>query len=305
MTRYIETPIRPYNQDWPGLNTRGGRTMRIGGEMEDCTNVMINEGDILAKRSGFIRGLDEQFDGVVCGLFAYTDDCGGEWLLVADEFSIKIRQPYTFSSLQTLDCYPFDAFEDVTALDPDNWRNTSRFSVSGGQMQLASALQETTLAASIGNAARWFKEACSASYQVTAQFAVDTSADQRVVVVIRGRGDLTTGGQIVASLLYRAGDAQPYTLSLVYRDDGGEIELGRRSFSAIATGFMSLRYNATTRVASIQMTVSGGGTFTLTGSAINAIQDAELGFISAIGLSQVGASLPTNLGILQVSGSSF
>jgi len=277
--------------------------MKMGGEMEDCTNVIINEMDILQKRRGFVRGLDERFSGVVCGLFTYMDDCGTEWLLVADEDQINIRQPFTLPSLQTLDCYPTDGFEEGSALDPDTWRNTSRYQITDGQLRLSSAQEETSLAQGVTNATRWFKEACSRSYQVTVQFNLASSGDQRVLVIIRGNGDLSSGPLLLASLEYISSS---YVLRLMYRDELLVLnELARSTFTAATTGFMSLRYNATTRVPSINTTISSGGTQTLTADALSSVQDVEFGLISAIGLGQLGSTFPSDLGLLQVSGSSF
>jgi len=277
--------------------------MRFGGEMEDCTNVIINDGDVLQKRKGFVRGLNERFAGVVCGLFVYMDDCGNEWLLVADEDSISIRQPFTLPSLQTLDCYPTDGFEEGTALDLDTWRNTGRYQITDGQMRLASAEQETSLAQGVTNCTRWFKEACSTSYQVTVQFNLASTGDQRILVITRGNSNLSTGSFLLASLEWIN---SAYVLRLMYRDEALVIqELARTTFTAATTGFMSLRYNATTRIPSIQTTISAGGTQTLESSPLTSIQDVDLGLISAIGLGQLSSILPTDLGLLQVSGSAF
>ena len=94
MTQHNAFPLRG-GKAWPGVNTLGGKLDDGSGQLTDSSkNVMINTADILAKRKGFTRGLDEQFVGAVCGLHKYTDECGLEYLLVADEAQINIRTPF-------------------------------------------------------------------------------------------------------------------------------------------------------------------------------------------------------------------
>src|SRR5690606_999191 len=125
MTNWREIPLRPHGTPWPGLNTRGGVLDPGAGQLEDGPfNPIVNEADVLEKRKGFVRGLNERFTGVVCGLFRYTDNCGVEYLVVADEDGIHVRQPFSIPSFLGSDALPFDDFEE---LQTTRWSPTTAY----------------------------------------------------------------------------------------------------------------------------------------------------------------------------------
>ena len=129
MTKHQEFPLRPQGSPWPGLNTKGGVLDPGQGFLEDGSkNQIINEADVLSKRLGFVRGLDERFDGVVCGLFRYTSGCGVEYLIVSDEDGIKVRTPFSIPEFLGSDSIPFDDFEtlDTTRWSPTEWKCSRR-----------------------------------------------------------------------------------------------------------------------------------------------------------------------------------
>ena len=75
MTKWQEFPLRPQGQAWPGLNTRGGVLDPGSGQLDDGSfNQIINEADLLEKRKGLTRGLDERFEDVVCDLHAIQQE---------------------------------------------------------------------------------------------------------------------------------------------------------------------------------------------------------------------------------------
>lgn len=305
MTNSVEFPLRPYTQDWPGLNSTGGKTMRVGGELSDCTNVQINRGDTLEKRKGFVRALDERFEGVVCGLFTYLDDCGNEWLLVADQISIKVRQPFVFSDVPTLDCYPNDGFDDEE-LSPTLWRNTDSYITTSGRMKLLGGSQENNLQQGIDSSTRWFKDACSTSHNLQLQFVFDTSAKSRILAIIRGTDDLASS-MLIAELSYDPSASTRYTLRVIHRDEAlNENEISKAVFNSsigAVTGFLTISYDATERIVTTTATITGGNQ-TLKSAALSEVASSALGMVSAIGIGQTGSSFPANTALLQVIGNS-
>jgi len=283
--------------------------MTIGGEMEDCTNVVINTADILEKRKGLVRGLQEQFNGVVCGLFKYTDHCGVERIIVADESGISIRQPFALPTFTIADCYPFDAFDgaDGDPLDSEKWRNAGDYEQRGdllvpvvGAAALASAADDLLPAES----ARWFKGSCSRSYRVRITYAFqDITIRQRVWVVIRGNGDLSDSSLVLGVVDFEAGGVI-HEARLVYASSSHVFTLqGKVSLSGSPAGTLEVRYDQTQRKGSLVVDPDGGSPATINGAVLNPIQDVDLGLVSAIGARHIGGVQPdATFGILVVDG---
>ena len=297
MTKWKDVPLRTQGESWPGLVTRTGRLMRRMGEMADCKNVTINRDDTLEKRLGFVRGLDERFSGVVCGLFAYTSNCGQEFLLVADQTGFAIRHPFTLPTFEVADCYPFDAFyqADGSPLNAMKWRNTARYKQQGGSMVLsatAAVVDENNLQANLNASARWFKDACSASYQTQTTYSFDpaSATKQRIVQVIKGNEDLTNLGAIFVTLDYKPNTT--YLAQLYHRDSAGVITLiGSHQLSETdaKTGSLQVQYSVATKQAGFTVQPENGTASTFTANAFNAVQDADLGLVSGLGIEQTSA----------------
>lgn len=99
------------------MDTTGGKLDDgTGKQTENSVNVTINEVDKLEQRKGFVRGLSERFGTAVCGLHTYTDNCGNQWLLVASDDGIFIRQPFNVPVFENDDSYPLDDFDSETGL---------------------------------------------------------------------------------------------------------------------------------------------------------------------------------------------
>ena len=299
MTKWQEFPLRPQGQAWPGLNTRGGKLDPGTGQLEDGSfNAIINEADILEKRKGFVRGLDERFDGPVCGLFRYTDDCGIEYLVVADSSGIFIRTPFDVPVFLGSDSLPNDDFDEAE-INEDRWTNTSFYRTFQGSLTIG--LLTTQLDVDVVPEARfmqWFKAAALTSYQVEIQYAlVAAGGSQNVSVVIKRTGDtylqanvnLTGTDYSVVVVLVQAG----VSTTLQESDLGG---------SELANGFLRLSYVAETRTVTCRVIPSGGDQVTLT-AKLNEAQDNNLGQNSAIGITN--AVLADQPEILNVRGSSI
>lgn len=285
MTQWQPFPLRPPNQPWPGLNTRGGKLDDGRGWLEDGSiNAIINEADLLEKRPGFVRGLNERFDEVVCGLFTYLDDCGREWLLVADRSGISIRQPFDIPVFETSDAYPIDSFEAAT-IDPVDWRNSAIYTTVGGSLTCDEpAIDATSFPGT--RLMRWFKPASSSSYQVTIQHLLGTAGS--VAVAIKGVDTLDGTARIWASVT-----STKLILAVVGANGS---ELARHVVPVSGSGgFLKLAYDAEARVATVTATPTGGTIVTLSTDPLTVVQDAGLGQVSAIGVGHPDA------GILQVS----
>lgn len=296
MTRWSEFPLRPQGQPWPGLNTRGGRLDPGTGQLEDGSfNGLINEADILEKRKGFIRGLDERFDGPVCGLFRYTDDCGVEYLVVADSSGIFVRTPFDIPTYLGSDSLPNDDFE-AAAVDTTRWTNTTDYATFLGSLVLAPlALTSAPTVVPESRLMQWFKAAVLSSYQVEIQYAfVPESLTQNAAVAIKRDGSSYLLANVgIASGTYRA------TMSLVQagvRTTLASVDLGG---AELANGFLRLGYNADTRTVTCRVIPSGGDQQTLT-SVLSEAQDNNLGSFSAIGLTS--EDLNDQPEIVQVTG---
>lgn len=299
MTRWQPFPLRQPGQPWPGTNVKGGRLDDGRGQLtQNSLNCTINLADTLAKRNGFVRGLNERFGSVVCGLHAYTDNCGREWLLVADDTAISIRQPFVVPVFTADDSYPSDSFAD---LSDANWRNTVLYTATGDALLRATG--DSTSPFDAASYLRWFKEAAASSYEVQIEYAFAPAAGAQIVsIAIKGSGDLLTGAYLQADLLF---DGTTYVAKL-YKVSAS------RSRSLLAqidvsgsltnpTGFMTLTYTRgysaalPTFIPSISVVPIGGSLQTAAGATLTELEDNDLGQISAIGCG-------LNASILVVSG---
>lgn len=296
MTRWQEFPLRPQGSPWPGLNTRGGKLDPGTGQLEDGSfNAIINESDLLTKRRGFIRGLDERFTGPVCGLFRYTDNCGIEYLVVADSEGIFVRTPFDIPTFLGSDSLPNDDF-DQSEVNTDRWSNTVNYRTFLGS--LAVALLALQIDASTVPAARfmqWFKAAAITSYQVEIQYAlVAAGGVQNVCVVIKRLGDTYLLANVnIGNGLYRA------VMQLVQAGVVTTLASVDLEGAELAQGFLRLGYDAETRKATCRVIPSGGPQETLT-ATLSEAQDNNLGQNSAIGI--INAVLADQPEILNVRG---
>lgn len=283
MTTYQEFPLRPQDRPWPGLNTRGGRIDPGFGFLEDGSfNQVINEADILEKRRGFVRGLDERFTGPVCGLFRYTDNCGVEYLIVADGSDIYVRTPRSVPQLLNSDSLPFDDFED---LDTSKWTNTGVYEVSLGALQLdgtdSLGISDFTPATQL---MQWFKPSVLSSYYVEVNYRLDASDDQQTVSVVTKRNE--SGTTYLEASIHIDGDEYELRLDLVNGGVRSTLNSQALGGAALADGFLRLSYNAGTFTATARAIPSGGNQVTIAspdGSISEAIS-AGLGQLSAVGL---------------------
>lgn len=282
MTRWAEFPLRPQGQPWPGLNTRGGKLDPGQGQLEEGSyGVIINEADILEKRRGFVRGLDERFGTVVCGLFRYTDEFGIEYVVVADNEGIKPRTPFDIPTYLGSDSLPNDDFE---TLDTTRWSPTADYESFLGDLQLnllsiVSSLEyvEST------RLMQWFKPSVLTSYQVEIQYLFVVGGGLQVTSVA-----IKKGSSWLQANVFLSGSTYRMTLELVgvSRTTLASADLGG---AALANGFLRLSYNAETRTATARAIPSGGSQASISGT-LNELQDASLGQNSAIGISRADES---------------
>lgn len=313
MTKFQPLDLRPQGQAWPGLNTRGGFLSNGTGQLADGSfNGVIERADVIRKRRGLIRGLDERFVGVVCGLFKYTDECGIEYLIVADQEGIKIREPFEIPVFETSDAYPNDSFNVSGAPSALDWRNTSRYTVTNDSLVLASsAVASAAAQVSSASMMRWFKDAANPSYQVQVQYEFDGSiaARQRVSVVLRGDGTLAAGALVQADLERVPGST--YRAHVWHRRaDGSYRELFNADVPAPAqnSGTFTFRYrrdivsNPQQFLAGINVTADGGVIVDQDSpTMLTEIEDNDLGLTSAIAL-DTNDGKSNNHRILVVSG---
>lgn len=298
-TKWQEFPLRPQGRPWAGLNTRGGKLDPGEGQLEDGSiNAIINEQDILSKRKGFVRGLDERFDGVVCGLFRYTDDCGVEYVIVADQEGIKVRQPFNIPVFLGSDSLPFDSFEDD--LDTTRWQNTDDYETSLGSLILAvTAASSSPEYTEESRLMQWFKPSVVRSYYVEIQYdfnPTEPTGQIASVVIKRSGSSFLQADVILRGAVYKAvlTNVQSGSRSIL-----ASVDLGGAS---LATGFLRLNYAQATRTVTMTVTPSGGSTVTQA-EVITELSDLNLGQNSAIGLAfQTGSVRPDGHEILQVSG---
>lgn len=285
MTKWEPFPLRQHGQPWPGLNTRGGRLDPGQGQLEDGSfNAIINEADILAKRKGLIRGIDERFDGVVCGLFRYTDDCGREYVVVADEVGIKVRTPFSIPEFLGSDSLPFD---DFNTLDTTRWSNTGAYEVSIGALQLnGSDTLGTTDFVPAAQLMQWFKPSVLTGYFVETNYRLTSGPQHNVTsVVIKRIGN--TYLEAAVSLVDTVYKVELYLIQNGVRTTLAESPLDGGD---LGDGFLRLSYDAGTFTASARVIPAGGGQGTIVG-VLNELQDAGLGQLSAIGLQRQAVEL--------------
>lgn len=312
MTKFQPMDLRPQGQSWPGLNTRGGFLSNGTGQLADGSfNAVIERGDVLLKRRGLIRGLDERFIGVVCGLFKYTDECGVEYLLVADQEGIKIREPFEIPVFETSDAYPGDSFSVSGAPDPLLWRNTSRYTVTNDSLTLLGSASVSTAAQVPASAqTRWFKDAANPSYQVQVQYEFDggLASRQRVSIVVRGSGDLSSGAVLQADLERIPGST--YRAHVWHRRADGsyrELHFADIPVPAQNSGFFTFRYRrditSQTFLPGFNVTATGGVIVDQDSpTQLTEIEDNDLGLTSAIAMDRAATSSTTTHRILVVSG---
>lgn len=280
MTKWQEFPLRPQGSPWPGLNTRGGRLDPGTGCLEDGSfNAIINEADILEKRKGFVRGLDERFTGPVCGLFRYTDDCGIEYLVVADSEGIFVRTPFDIPVFLGSDSLPNDDFEQSEVVTT-RWTNTEDYRTFQGSLTIGlitpgldvSVVPEDRLM-------QWFKPAALTSYQVEIQYALSAAGStQNVAVVVKRTGD----SYLIANVNL-TGTSYSVVVQLVQAGVATLLATSDLEGSELANGFLRLSYRAETRTVTCRVIPSGGDQVTLT-QQISELQENNLGQNSAIGI---------------------
>lgn len=281
MTKWQEFPLRPHDAPWPGLNTRGGRLDPGAGFLEDGSiNAVINEEDVLAKRKGFVRGLDERFSGPVCGLFAYTDDCGVEHIVVADNSGIHPRTPFSVPIFLGSDSLPNDSFE--SNLDPTRWSPTTVYETFLGSLQL-NGDDDVTFSGVIptGQFLNWFKDSSISSYQVEIAYNAQTGDDAQIFSVqIKRQGNVRIQGDVI----WTSGQYQ--CRLLLFDSLGGFTVLGSiqdLGGASIGEGFLRVSYDATTRTATLRAVPSGGSIVTISEN-ISELAALTLGSGSSIGI---------------------
>ncbi len=268
MTQWQEFPLRPQGRPWVGINTRSGKLDDGSGQMTDSSvNCIINRGDKLAKRKGLVRGLDERFAGSVCGLHKYTDECGREWLLVADEGGFSIRQPFAIPSFAATDAYPSDSFQTDGPVSSE-WSNTANYAQLGGALVLNAGILD-------GSDMRWFKDATNFSYKVDGGWV--GAADSSAIFVIKQGAVARLEAQVISALGF-------ITVSLVWTDATGAARvLGQVGLPVgTETGDLTLSYSrdAVGGVFTAQLVVQptdGDAIQIQDFESINAVEDADFG----------------------------
>lgn len=299
MTKWQLVSFRNEGEPWPGLNTRSGKLARAPGELSVARNCIINRDDLLEKRRGIVRGFDERFQGVVCGLFTYTSNCGQEYVVVADQVGFSIRTPFRLGTFQIADCYPFDNFSS-DEVDEEKWRNFGGYEVSNDALVLAPGSPSASAAKEAQPALcmRWFKDACRPSYQVQAGYSMSssTASQQAVILVVRGTGDLSSGPLLMA-VLERV-SAGSRAARLYWRDQTGAVrELAQASLPASASdaGTLRISYDQVARLAAVVVTPSNGTAIAAQQvTPFTAEQDANFGLTSALGMRYTGALQPSS-----------
>lgn len=319
MPEPTEFPVRPHGEAWPGLKSKRGRIGKAG-ELSDCRNVEILT-DLLMKRKGFVRGIEEWFDLPVCGLFTYTDLCQNEYLLVATSAGIAIRTPFAPVTFQIADCYPFDEFagSGFASLNSDKWKLvSSRLGIDENSVGLKSTAQSLSafdVEAVIDNyTASWFKLACQASYQIQLNLDLpDSGFEPHVAGIIRGGEVGFQNGAFLMGDFFRR---QNQTFGRIMHVTGA------RAITEVATigpftdgnGVGTIAYDLNTQTATISF-LPDVGTASASSSShkFNGLQDAEFGlatgfsifFLSAVnGQARPSALAPPAFGLDDVEGAS-
>ena len=281
MTKFQEFPLRPQGQAWPGLNTRGGILDPGSGFLEDgSVNAIINEADLLEKRKGLVRGLDERFEGVVCGLFRYTDECGIEYIVVADQESIKPRTPFSIPEFLGTDSIPTD---DFLTLSDSLWSGTENYHAVLGALQLRDTVPlRTTDFVPATEFLTWFKAAALTSYFVEIQYRFANMGKEVASVIIKRSGS----NYLIASVV---SDGAVYKVVLDFVFGGVRTTLSTVSIGdlALRDGFLRLSYEVQVGafVATARVIPSGSGQASASGN-LNENQAVVLGQGSAVALSR-------------------
>ena len=290
--------MRPDGQPWPGLNTRGGKLDPGQGQLEDGSfGSVINEADLLEKRKGFIRGMDERFDGVVCGLFKYTDECGAEYVIVADQTNISVRTPFDIPTFLGSDSLPNDDFQ-AAEVNTARWTNTGTYQPFLGSLisnPLSTFVFETILPED--RLMQWFKESVLTSYQVEIQYAIVAGGAGQIVAAAIKRN----GSTYLLANIYLTGTTYTLTLLLFQSAVATVLATSELGGAEIADGFLQLAYDAESRVASARAIPTGGAQVTIS-ATLSEAQDNNLGQDSAIGIAVEASDAPE---ILQVTGGSL
>jgi hypothetical protein len=265
MTDHNHFPVRG-GAAWPGTNTLSGKLDDGSGQLTlNSKNVMINTADTLAKRKGFVRGLDERFSGPVCGLHRYTSECGIEYLLVADETGIFVRTPFAVPFFTTSDAYPNDDFPGTTNTPNMTWwRDPSiGYKHTNGILRIKAGQPNPLV---------WFKDATSTSYQLIVDFVIDESESTGgVKIFLKSSSDSGMSGSLFLDIAISG-------TNLI-----GTINFRNVVDSAVATGTVVrtrtgrafVRYDASTRRVSAEVFTSGNPLELE--ATLTAVQDAELG----------------------------
>lgn len=287
-------PLKAPGQRWPGTNTRGGRLDDGSGQLQliGSKNVIINEGDTLAKRPGFVRGLDERFVGTVCGLHKYTDECGIEHLLVVDEEGFKIRQPFAVPVFQVSDRFPNDGFVGTAdRVNLDRWVDEAlAYELVDGSLRLRNGLTNSD------QAIRWFKETPLAiRNEVQIAFEdEDTSTTSVVVDLLSSQTDFSEAG--LRFTITREAGADSY--SFVYIDSAGnQLSVATGGVAATALTIV-VRFNPTSRILELIITPTGEDTI-FADRQLTEAQVADLG--GWYGLKIETDTVGNTTGVLQVS----
>lgn len=309
MGMHVEVPLRIPAQSWPGLGTRIGFLDPQVGFLEDgSVNMMINTRDLLQKRKGFIRGLEKGFSGPVCGLFKYTDKCGIEYLLVADQAGISIEQPFAVPLFENSDAYPFDSFSVDGFPSTYTWRNIDRYVQANDELLMRAGVAASADPLATTDIMRWFKPASNLAYQVRIQYSFDISSatQQQTAIVIKGTGDLSTGSYLITQIEFSNNGAYRVVMYHFNGTTLSQIDAANVVGSLVnVSGFMTLAYerDVPTGTFTARTTVlpNGGSQINLT-APLTAVEDASFGStISGIGLGYNAAPQPTH-SILVVDG---
>ena len=290
MTQWQEFPLRPQGRPWVGINTRSGKLDDGSGQMTDASvNCIINRADKLEKRKGLIRGLDERFAGSVCGLHKYTDECGREWLLVADEGGISIRQPFAIPSFAATDAYPSDSFQADGPVNSSTWTNVGNYGQSGGALVLNAGVLD-------GGDMRWFKDATNFSYELAGGW--ELNPDSTVVFIIK-QGAVARLEALIADI------GEVFTAQLLWTDAAGvEFDMGTAGLPiGTETGNVTISYSrdAANGVFAAQLLVQptdGEALQIQDFTSINAVDDADFGQGTSVRIeSTTGISASTITGV--------
>jgi hypothetical protein len=226
-----------------------------------------------------VRGLDERFTGPVCGLFRYTDDCGIEYIVVADSSGIFIRTPFDIPVFLGSDSLPNDEFTQ-DAVDTSRWLNTDDYATYLGSLVLtndAALIDSGEVPAS--RLMQWFKASAVSSYQVEIEYALVAGGDGQVVAV----AIKSTGATYLIANVYLRPGGYTFNVQLVTSGTVKTLDSAMLGGAELANGFLRLGYNAETFTVTCRVIPSGGDQVTLT-ATLSEAQNNNLGQNSLIGI---------------------